>query len=103
MPFVIRWVDEAGVTRDTVAAFGVLMLLCAALSMPASRRLLARERAGCSAVTKATRRGRKGHISLVSYVVAIAIALLSPARSIAIYVLVAVIWLIPDRRFEQLD
>ncbi len=29
VPFVVRWVGEAGITRDTVLAFGVIMLLCA--------------------------------------------------------------------------
>ena len=59
IPFVVRWVGEAGVTRDTVIAFGVLMLLC---FFSFSMLLLALLRANDSdaPLTKATRRRRKG-------------------------------------------
>jgi uncharacterized membrane protein len=43
----------------------------------------------------------KGKISPVLYVAAIILAFLSPWISIAIYVMVAVIWLVPDRRIEN--
>ncbi len=102
VPFVVRWVGEAGVTRDTVVAFGVLMLLCA-LSMAWLRSTLLAANDKDSPLHKATARGRKGQITLASYVVAIPIALLSPVAAIVIYVLVAALWLIPDKRFEQID
>jgi hypothetical protein len=43
----------------------------------------------------------KGRVSLVAYVVATPLALLVPALSFAIYVAVAMIWFVPDRRFER--
>jgi uncharacterized membrane protein len=46
-------------------------------------------------------RNLKGEISSVLYVVAIALAFVSPWISLAIYALVAVMWLIPDRRIEH--
>jgi hypothetical protein len=47
------------------------------------------------------RAGGKEWISLTAYLVAILAAFISPYVSIALYVAVAIVWLIPDRRFEQ--
>jgi uncharacterized membrane protein len=99
VPFVVRWVGEAGVTRDTVLAFGVIMLLCA-LSMAWLRSTLLAANDEDSAVARASARGRKGQVTILAYVLAIAVALLSPLAAIAIYVIVALVWLIPDKRFE---
>src|SRR6478609_2245861 len=100
VPFVVRWVGEAGVTRDTVIAFGVLMLLC---FFSFAMLLLALLRANDSdaPLTKATRRRRKGAITIVAYLLAIGLAFLWPIVSVAIYVAVALMWLVPDNRFEE--
>ncbi|NUS99493.1 MAG: DUF1211 domain-containing protein [Sphingomonas sp.] len=102
VPFVVRWVGEAGVTRDTVLAFGVLMLLCA-LSMAWLRYALLAANEKDSPLAKATSGGRKGQITIVAYLLAIPVALLSAGAAIAIYVIVALMWLIPDKRFERLE
>ena len=103
MPFVIRWIGEAGVTRDTVVAFGVLMLLCALSDAWLRAALARRERRGFAAAQGDRRADRKGQITLAFYVVAVPMAFVSPAsgdrRSTS---LVAALWLIPDRRFERL-
>jgi uncharacterized membrane protein len=44
----------------------------------------------------------KGKVSPILYVAGIVLAFVSPLFSIAIYVLVAVMWLVPDRRIENL-
>jgi hypothetical protein len=44
---------------------------------------------------------RKGEISLAIYAMAIAISFASPRVACGLYVLVAVIWLVPDRRIER--
>ena len=44
----------------------------------------------------------KGRISPVLYVAGIALAFVNPWLSIALYVLVAIIWLVPDRRIERI-
>ena len=100
IPFVVRWVGEAGITRDTVLAFGVIMLLCT-LSFAMLRATLIAAEGEDSAVAKATARGRKGLITMLAYVVAIAICFLWPFAAVAIYVAVALMWLIPDNRFDQ--
>src|SRR3954467_673517 len=87
VPFVVRWVGEAGITRDTVLAFGVIMLLCA-LSVAILRgALLAAD--PDSPIAKATLRGRKGKITITAYLIAIGLAFVWPAAAILIYFAVA--------------
>jgi uncharacterized membrane protein len=102
VPFVVRWVGEAGVTRDTVVAFGVIMLMCSIAYALLKRSLIAAEGPD-SRVARATGNDTKGVISLIAYVGALGVALVSPLIAILIYFAVAGMWLIPDRRFEALD
>ena len=53
-------------------------------------------------INKAARRGRKGQITILAYVLAIATTFLWPYVAVAIYIGVALMWLIPDKRFESL-
>lgn len=101
IPFVVRWVGEAGITRDTVLAFGVTMLLCATSFAILRATLIAAEPEG-SAIAEASARSRKGLITLGAYAASLPIAWLWPFAAIAIYIAVAAMWLLPDRRFEQL-
>jgi len=99
VPFVVRWVGEAGVTSDTVAAFGFLMLMCT-LSYGLLRLALIRADGPDSPLVQATGKGLKGRISILAYALAIAAAYVWLPLSIAIYLAVAAMWLLPDRRFE---
>ena len=101
VPYVVRWVGEAGVTRDTVAAFGVLMLLCAISYAVLKRALIAADTPDCP-VAQATGADLKGRISILAYAVAVGAALLWIPLAIAIYLAIAGMWLIPDRRFEKM-
>jgi uncharacterized membrane protein len=101
VPFVMRWVGEAGITRDTVLAFGIVMLLCAVSSGLLFRALLKANDADAP-ITKAAQGGRKGQITIVAYLVAIPLAYFWPYAAIAIYIAVAAMWLVPDKRFEAL-
>jgi uncharacterized membrane protein len=100
IPFVVRWVGEAGITRDTVLAFGVIMLLCS-LSFAILRATLISAEGEESVVAKATARGRKGLITILAYLVSIAVVFVWPYAAIAIYFAVAAMWLVPDKRFEK--
>ena len=101
VPFVVRWVGEAGVTRDTVLAFGVIMLLCA-VSVAWLRSTLLAANDADAPIAKVAARGRKGQITIAAYLLSIGIALLWPMVSVAIYFGVAALWLVPDKRFEKL-
>jgi uncharacterized membrane protein len=102
IPFVIRWVGQAGITRDTVVAFGTIMLL-SALSYALLKRALVRCEGEDSRVAMATGADRKGRLSLIAYAVALVVAFVSPFTAILIYIAVSLMWLIPDKRFEALE
>ena len=81
-----------------------ILLMCGISYSLLSRQLVRHEGSG-SAMAKAMgenlRDDRKGNLSLLLYVLGIAVALFAPMLALAIYVLVAIVWFIPDRRIEQ--
>jgi uncharacterized membrane protein len=101
IPFVVRWIGEAGITRDTAAAFGIIMLLCT-LSFYLFFTSLLRANEDDAPLAKAKGHGSKGKITVVAYALAIASAFLSPMVAVAIYIVVAIMWLIPDKKFDQI-
>ena len=98
-PLVIRWIDDAGITPWPVASFGVV-LVCAAISYDQLERALMRAEGEASGMKKALGTRAKEMISTILYLAAIPSAFVSPYISIAIYVGVAIVWIVPDRRFE---
>jgi uncharacterized membrane protein len=100
-PFLIRWIGERGVTSVSAAAFGVVLAMTAIAYLVLERALISAE-GESSAIAKAVGAKTKEWISLATYAVGIAAAfVVSPLLSVALYVAVAVMWLIPDRRFER--
>jgi len=99
-PLMIRWIDEAGITPLPVASFGVV-LIGASASYLVLERTLIRAEGEESRVKSAVGGGFKEWISFALYAGAVPAAFISPLISVAIYVAVSVIWLVPDRRFER--
>jgi uncharacterized membrane protein len=99
-PLMIRWIDDAGITPWPVACFG-LVLIGASTSYLILERTLIRAEGETSGVKRAIGGGLKEWISFALYVAAVPAAFVSPFISIAIYVGVSILWLVPDRRFEQ--
>jgi len=99
-PLMIRWIDEAGPTPWPVASFG-LVLVGASIGYVLLERALVVAEGDRSGVKKAVGRGVKEWTSFAGYVAAIPLAFISPFISIAIYVAVAFLWLVPDRRFVR--
>jgi uncharacterized membrane protein len=99
-PLMIRWIDEAGPTSWPVASFG-LVLVAASICYVLLERALVGAEGDSSGVKRAVGRGAKEWASFGGYVVAVPLAFASPFIAIAIYVAVAFLWLIPDRRFER--
>jgi uncharacterized membrane protein len=98
-PLTIRWIDEAGVTPWPVASFGVVLVFAAAAYQWLERALI-RAEGEDSAVKTAVGAGFKERISFTLYLLSIPAAFVSPYISVAIYVGVSIMWIIPDRRFE---
>lgn len=100
-PFLIRWVGERGLTSGPAAALGVVLLM-AAIAYALLERALKAAEGEDSAVARAVGAGLKEWISVAIYAAGLASALvLSPLLAVALYAAVAVIWLVPDRRFER--
>jgi uncharacterized membrane protein len=99
-PLMIRWIDEAGITAWPVASFGLVLLGASACYLILERALMAAEGAE-SSFKAAVGRGGKEWASFAIYAAALPLAFVSPYISIAFYVGIAIIWLIPDRRFVK--
>jgi len=99
-PLMIRWIDEAGPTAWPVASFGIVLVGASICYVLLERALVAAEGDG-SGVKTALGRSLKEWVSFAGYLAAVPLAFVSPAIAIAIYVGVAFMWLIPDRRFER--
>ena len=100
-PFLIRWIGERGLTSVATAAFGVVLAMAAIGYLVLERALIAVE-GDSSEIARAVGGKFKEWISLLIYTIGIASAFfVSPYLSVALYIAVAVVWLIPDRRFEQ--
>ncbi|TMG76725.1 MAG: DUF1211 domain-containing protein [Betaproteobacteria bacterium] len=101
VPFVTGWMDENHFAAPTVAAYGFVLLGAACAYTILTRALLATH-AKDSPLAKALGKDFKGKISLVIYIAALPLAFVHPWIACGLYVLVAAIWLCPDRRFEKL-
>jgi uncharacterized membrane protein len=99
-PLMIRWIDEAGITSLPVASFG-LVLVGAAVSYQVLERALIRAEGDQSQVKRAVGAGAKELISFALYLASVPAAFVSPYISVAIFVGVSILWLVPDRRFER--
>jgi uncharacterized membrane protein len=100
VPFVIRWVDEAGFVTLPVAAYGVVLFM-AAISYTLLQLAIVARNGRDSVLAQALGSDLKGKLSLAIYAAAIVLAFFNPFISIALYVGVALMWLVPDRRIES--
>jgi uncharacterized membrane protein len=101
VPFVIRWIDEAGLTTAPVAAYGVVLTGASVGYLILERTIIA-VNGPQSKLAAAVGTEVKGKVSMVLYVLAVPIAFIEPWVSIALYIAVALMWLTPDRRIEAL-
>lgn len=100
-PFLIRWIGERGVTAFPVAAFGIVLFMAAVFYLVLERSLIAAEGKE-SEIARHLGAKRKEWLSLAIYALGFAAAFLaSPYLAVALYLLVAIVWFIPDRRFER--
>ena len=100
IPFVTAWVGENEFARWPAALYGVVLMFAGVAYFILTRALIAHHGAD-STIATAVGRDRKGMISVVIYAVAVSLAFVGPWISCGLYVLVAAVWLIPDRRIER--
>ena len=99
-PIATAWLGEAGAESGPVAAYAIVLLGCAIAYTLLTLSLLALHEPG-SQLAQAIGSDRKGRLSLAAYVVALALSFVVPWVSIALFVAVAMIWFIPDRRVAR--
>jgi uncharacterized membrane protein len=104
VPFITGWMSETGFATVPTAAYGVLLLLSAGAFTLLTRALIKSNGGSTSPIATALGRDLKGNISLGLYAVGIALTYVNQWLGVATYTVVALIWLVPDPRFErQLD
>jgi uncharacterized membrane protein len=100
IPFVTSWMGENHFAPWPVAVYGGVLLANGCAYFILTRVLLAHHGKESPLATALGYDG-KGKVSIVIYAAAIALAFSSPAAAGALYVLVAILWLVPDRRIER--
>jgi uncharacterized membrane protein len=99
-PFATAWMGEHPGAAEPVALYGAVQLLAAVAYTLLARALLELHPAG-SPLAAALGRDRKGKVSLLLYALSIPLTLASPWLATGLFVAVAVIWWVPDLRFER--
>ena len=99
-PFATGWVGENHFAAVPSALYGVVLLMAAGAYWLLQQAIIASE-GQTSVLKRAVGNDWKGKLSPVMYLIAIAVTFWSPWVAQAIYVSVALLWLVPDRRIEH--
>ena len=100
VPFVTGWMGESHLAPGPTAIYGMILVLAGIAYLLLQHAILRQEGPG-STLALAVGRDRKGKISLLIYAIAIAAAFVHPWMAGALYVVGALMWLVPDRRIER--
>ena len=99
IPFVTGWMGENHFATIPVSAYGVILFMCA-IAYALLVRSLTRHQGENKALAEAIGSDKKGWLSLALYLMGIGLAFVHPWLGFAVYIGVALIWFIPDRRIE---
>jgi uncharacterized membrane protein len=99
-PFASGWMGENHFAAIPVALYGFVLFMAAIAYFILARLLIAAE-GKTSTLAIALGKDYKGIISVVAYAIAIPLAFMNAWLSVGLYVAVAAMWFIPDRRIEQ--
>ncbi len=100
VPFVTAWMGENQFASDTIALYGIILLM-AAIAYIILQHFIIAANGKNSLLSNAVGKDLKGKISLVFYLIAIPFSFFVPAVSGSLYIIVALIWLVPDKRIER--
>ena len=99
IPFVTGWMGHTHFSAWPVAAYGMVMLLAGVAYYLLTFALIGHH-GRTSTIAVAVGRDWKGRLSIMTYLAAVALAFVEPMISCSLYALIAVVWLVPDRRIE---
>jgi uncharacterized membrane protein len=100
-PITTAWLGDNPLATAPSVLYGVVLLMAALAYWILQQRIIAAQ-GGESLLKKAVGADWKGKISPVLYFIGIAAALRSPALAQGVYILMALLWLVPDRRIENM-
>jgi uncharacterized membrane protein len=100
VPFATGWMGRNYLNSAPVALYGLVLLMAGVAYYILARALIAKHGQD-SALALAMGRDTKGIASIVIYAVAIPLAFVNTWAACALYVSVAMMWLVPDRRIEH--
>ncbi|MGH6813081.1 MAG: TMEM175 family protein [Methylocella sp.] len=101
VPFVIRWVDETDFAALPTAAYGFVLLMASIGYFVLVWKLILSNGSGTT-LAHAVGSDLKGKLSLSIYAAAMLLAFVQPWIAIMLYIVVAFIWFVPDRRIESM-
>jgi uncharacterized membrane protein len=99
-PFTTAWLGENHFAATPAAAYGIV-LLAAAIAYYALQKAIIRSQGRASLVARAVGRDGKGKLSPALYALGIGLSFVDQWLSMTVYALVALMWLIPDRRIAR--
>lgn len=102
IPFVTGWMGENHFAEWPTALYGVVLFMCGVAYYILAHSLIAHHGKD-STLAAAFGKDYKGMVSIALYAIAIPLSFVSTLLAMAIYVLVAAIWFIPDRRIESIS
>ncbi len=100
VPFGTSWMGHSGLRAGPIAFYGVVLLMSGFAYWLLAKSLVARH-GNDSVLAKAMGNAGKEYASMAAYLLAIVFAFFQPVVSLVLFVLVAIMWLVPDRRIER--
>ncbi|PQA96822.1 hypothetical protein B0A69_01785 [Chryseobacterium shigense] len=100
MPIATEWIGTTHFAKNPVAAYGICLIM-SAVAYTILENLIIRCEGDNSRLKEAIHSRFKEYISIIFYVLGIAVSFFYPYIAIGFYYIVALIWLIPDRRIEK--
>ena len=101
VPFATGWMGENHFETNTLMLYGLVLLLCG-FSYFILQKLVEKNSHELEDLELAFKMlNKKGMVSTISYIVAIPLSLVNPFIAFAIYIITAIMWLIPDKNIEK--
>ncbi|AXI03675.1 TMEM175 family protein [Aquirhabdus parva] len=100
IPFATGWIGENHISAVPVALYGFILMMCG-IAYTLLARIVISVHGQDPKLAAAIGRDYKGIVSVIAYLSAIPLAFVNPWISIALYVAVAILWFLPDRRIER--
>lgn len=101
MPFATAWMGENDFAANTVAVYSAVLLLCGASYYILQKCIMADYKESSPLIDALQKQTLKANISTLSYAIAIPLSYVHTTISGALIVMVALLWLIPDKNIER--